>query len=254
MSNKAPNGSLSRGKSTGREALETILQLQDVDKTYRMGDVAVPVLHHVHLDIRAGEVTVIVGPSGSGKSTLLNMVGGIDRPTSGRVLFRGTDIASYNERQLTEYRRARIGFIFQFYNLVSTLTAYENVLVSTEIVPNSMDPKEALSLVGLGHRLDHFPSQLSGGEQQRVAIARAVAKKPDLLLCDEPTGALDLDTGRKILRVLVDLNQSLDMTIIIITHNVAIAAIAHRLLRLGSGTIAADTENTARIAPEEVSW
>ena len=170
------------------------------------------------------------------------------------MLFRGTDIASYSERQLTEYRRERIGFVFQFYNLVSTLTAYENVLVSTEIARNAMDPGAALQMVGLGHRLDHFPSQLSGGEQQRVAIARAVAKQPDLLLCDEPTGALDLETGRKILRALVELNQSLNMTIIIITHNVAIAGIAHRLLRLGSGTIAADTENTARIEPEEVSW
>jgi putative ABC transport system ATP-binding protein len=234
--------------------LETILQLREVSKTYHMGDVEVPVLHDVNLDIHRGEITVIVGPSGSGKSTLLNLVGGIDRPTSGRVLFRSTDIASYSEGQLTEYRRERIGFVFQFYNLVSTLTAYENVQVSTEIARNAMDPQAALELVGLAHRLDHFPSQLSGGEQQRVAIARAVAKQPDLLLCDEPTGALDLETGRKILRALVELNVNLRMTIIIITHNVAIAGIAHRLLRLGSGTIAADTENLQRIEPEEVSW
>ncbi len=254
MLSKAQGGSPNRSEQSAHATPETILQLRGVDKTYHMGDVAVPVLHHVDLDVHAGEITVVVGPSGSGKSTLLNMVGGIDRPTAGHVLFRGIDIASYTEGQLTEYRRAKIGFIFQFYNLVSTLTAYENVLVSTEIVPNAMDPKEALDLVGLGHRLDHFPSQLSGGEQQRVAIARAVAKKPDLLLCDEPTGALDLATGRRILHVLVELNRSLNMTIIIITHNVAIAGIAHRLLRLGSGTITADTENPQRIEPEEVSW
>jgi putative ABC transport system ATP-binding protein len=236
------------------EAPEVLLQLRAVGKTYHMGDVAVPVLHDVNLDIRRGEITVIVGPSGSGKSTLLNLVGGIDRPSTGEVLFRGRDIASYSERQLTDYRRDRIGFVFQFYNLVSTLTAYENVLVSTEIVRGAMDPRQALELVGLQHRLDHFPAQLSGGEQQRVAIARAVAKRPDLLLCDEPTGALDLDTGRKVLRALVELNQALQMTIIVITHNVAIAGIAHRLLRLGSGTIASDTHNDHRMEPEEVTW
>jgi putative ABC transport system ATP-binding protein len=233
---------------------EVILQLRDVDKTYHIGDVQVPVLHRVNLDIRVGEITVIVGPSGSGKSTLLNMVGGIDRPSSGQVIFRGQDIAGYSEWQLTEYRRERIGFVFQFYNLVSTLTAYENVLVSTEIVRNAIPPREALDLVGLGHRMDHFPSQLSGGEQQRVAIARAVAKRPDLLLCDEPTGALDLATGRKVLRALVELNRARQMTIIIITHNLAIAGIAHRLLRLGSGTIASDTENLTRLEPEDVTW
>jgi putative ABC transport system ATP-binding protein len=237
-----------------RTAAEVILQLREVHKTYHMGDVAVPVLHEVNLDICSGEITVIVGPSGSGKSTLLNLVGGIDRPSSGRVVFRGRDIASYSERQLTEYRRERIGFVFQFYNLVATLTAYENVLVSTEIVRGAMPAVEALEMVDLGHRLDHFPSQLSGGEQQRVAIARAVAKRPDLLLCDEPTGALDLETGRKVLRALVDLNRAVRMTILIITHNVAIAGIAHRLLRLGSGTIAEDVANTAVIEPEEVAW
>jgi putative ABC transport system ATP-binding protein len=257
MANDAQPGTPGLAMSSGEpghESPATILQLRSVGKTYHMGDVAVPVLHDVNLDIHRGEITVIVGPSGSGKSTLLNLVGGIDRPSTGQVLFRGRDIASYSERQLTEYRRERIGFIFQFYNLVSTLTAYENVLVSTEIARDAMDPKAALDLVDLGHRFDHFPAQLSGGEQQRVAIARAVAKQPDLLLCDEPTGALDLDTGRKVLRALVELNESLRMTVIIITHNVAIAGIAHRLLRLGSGTIAKDTENLHRIEPEEVAW
>jgi putative ABC transport system ATP-binding protein len=231
-----------------------ILELRDVGKTYHMGDVDVPVLHDVNLRIDAGQITVIVGPSGSGKSTLLNLIGGIDRPTDGQVLFRGDDISRYSEKQLTEYRRLRIGFIFQFYNLVSTLTALENVMVSTEILKQSMDPLAALQLVELQHRTEHFPAQLSGGEQQRVAIARAVAKQPDLLLCDEPTGALDLATGRKVLRALVELNQRLQMTILIITHNVAIAGIAHRLIRLGSGRIAEDRWLERRIEPEEVTW
>ncbi len=219
-----------------------------------MGDVDVPVLRDVNLRIEPGQITVIVGPSGSGKSTMLNLIGGIDRPTSGEVLFRGQDISRYSERQLTDYRRKEIGFVFQFYNLVSTLNAWENVQVSTEIIRDAMNPADALKLVGLGHRLDHFPAQLSGGEQQRVAIARAVAKKPALLLCDEPTGALDLATGRKILRAIVELNHSLGMTVLIITHNIAIAGIAHRLIRLGSGGISEDTVVEHRIEPEEVAW
>lgn len=234
--------------------MSVILTMKDVDKAYVMGDVEVPVLHGIDLAIKAGQISVIVGPSGSGKSTLLNMIGGIDRPSSGSIHFRDEDISHYNERQLTEYRRKRIGFVFQFYNLVSTLTALENVQVSTEIMERPMDPREALELVGLGHRLDHFPSQLSGGEQQRVAIARAVAKRPDILLCDEPTGALDLATGRKVLRALVELNASQQMTILIITHNVAIAGIAHRLIRLGSGVISENEPVANRIEPEEVTW
>jgi len=251
VSNQDELGAMMRQRPKSESA---ILELHDVDKTYRMGDVEVPVLHRVNLLLPAGQITVVVGPSGSGKSTLLNLVGGIDRPTSGQVLFRGKDISQFTERQLTEYRRERIGFVFQFYNLVSTLTALENVIVSTEIVKAPMDPVEALELVGLKHRLNHFPAQMSGGEQQRVAIARAVAKKPDLLLCDEPTGALDLATGRKVLRALVELNQSMQMTIIIITHNVAIAAIAHRMIRIGSGTIAEVIEVADRIEPEDVEW
>lgn len=231
-----------------------ILELRSVSKVYRMGDVDVPVLSGVNLSIAEGQITVIVGPSGSGKSTLLNLIGGIDRPTSGEILFRGEDIAGYSERQLTDYRRQQVGFVFQFYNLVPTLNAWENVQVSTEIVRNAMEPHAALELVGLGHRVDHFPAQLSGGEQQRVAIARAVAKKPALLLCDEPTGALDLATGRRILRALVELNHSLGMTILIITHNVAISGIAHRLVRIGSGGISENSAIRERIEPEEVSW
>lgn len=231
-----------------------ILDIQNVSKTYFMGDVAVPVLHDIDLQIPDGEITVIVGPSGSGKSTLLNLIGGIDTPTSGTIRFREELISSYTERQLTDYRRENVGFVFQFYNLIPTLTATENVVVATQISRQPMLPSEALELVGLSHRLDHFPSQLSGGEQQRVAIARAIAKNPELLLCDEPTGALDLKTGRHILDVLVQLNHRLQKTVLIITHNLAIAGIGHRTVRLGSGTIAELIVNEHRIAAEEVVW
>jgi putative ABC transport system ATP-binding protein len=219
-----------------------------------MGDVEVPVLHDVDLEVFHKEVMVVVGPSGSGKSTLLNLVGGIDTPTSGEIQFEGRTISQFSDAQLTAYRRESIGFVFQFYNLVPTLTAVENVMVSTEIASDPIDPVESLKLVGLGHRLDHFPSQMSGGEQQRVAIARAVAKNPKLLLCDEPTGALDLTTGRMILKVLSDLNRDLGKTILIITHNSAIAGIAHRLVRIGSGTIAETHVNEQRTEAEQISW
>jgi len=231
-----------------------ILRLREISKIYHMGDVDVPVLRDVDLAILEGQITVIVGPSGSGKSTLLNLIGGLDRPSQGQIFFRDQEVNTYSERQLTEYRREKIGFIFQFYNLVPTLTATENVVVATEIARNPMPPETALELVHLEDRSDHFPSQLSGGEQQRVAIARAIAKRPDLLLCDEPTGALDLETGRLVLRALVNLNQRLKTTILIITHNVAIAEIADRLVRLGSGTIAEDRPNESQISPEEVTW
>ena len=231
-----------------------VLQAEEVEKSYFLGGKELAVLQGVSLELQAGEFVALQGASGSGKSTLLNLIGGIDRSSTGKILFRDHDITDYSERQLTEYRRERIGFVFQFYNLVPTLTATENVIVATEIAKDPMLAGEALNLVHMGHRLDHFPSQLSGGEQQRVAIARAVAKNPDLLLCDEPTGALDLETGQLVLRALVDLNQRLQTTVIIITHNVAIAGIANRLIRLGSGTIAEDRENASPISPEEVTW
>lgn len=234
--------------------MSTILDLQQVSKTYHMGDVAVPVLRDVNLQIEEGELAVIVGPSGSGKSTLLNLIGGIDSPTDGKIYFRDQLISDYTERQLTNYRRHSIGFVFQFYNLIPTLTALENVVVATNVSRQPMPPEQALELVGLTHRLDHFPSQLSGGEQQRVAIARAVAKNPDLLLCDEPTGALDLKTGRHILSALVRLNRELSKTVLIITHNLAIAGISNRTVRIGSGTIAEVTVNSHQIAAEEVVW
>ncbi len=232
----------------------TLLSLKSISKTYTTGDVSVPVLHHVDLDIYAGEFLVIVGPSGSGKSTLLNIVGGIDVPTEGNVTFRNQNISEFNEQELTQYRRTHIGFVFQFYNLVPTLTAKENVIVAADISQSPMSATEALELVGLGNRVDHFPSQLSGGEQQRVAIARALVKNPDLLLCDEPTGALDLSTGRMILEVLGNLNRELGKTIVIITHNSAIGQMARRIVRIGSGTIAETEINPDPIAARQVTW
>ena len=205
-----------------------LLRLQDVGKTYHMGEVSVEVLKHVDLDVRDGELLAILGPSGSGKSTLLNIIGGLDHATAGRVWYRDREMTAFSPRELTNYRRETIGFVFQFYNLVPNLTARENVLVSTEISRRPLDVDEALRLVGLEERVDHFPSQMSGGEQQRVAIARALAKNPELLLCDEPTGALDFDTGKRVLRLLVEAKQKMGKTVIVITHNAAIAQVAER--------------------------
>jgi putative ABC transport system ATP-binding protein len=233
---------------------DALLRLVDIHKTYQMGDVAVPVLRGVDLDIARGTMAVVVGPSGSGKSTLLNLIGGIDSPTSGQVLVDGQNISAFSERELTLFRRRDVGFIFQFYNLVPTLTAEENVVVATEISDNPMRPIDALKLVGLEHRLDHFPAQMSGGEQQRVAIARAIAKNPKLLLCDEPTGALDLQTGRSVLGVLVQLNAELGKTIVLITHNSAIGHIAHRVVRIGSGTITEVEDVAERTPASAVVW
>jgi len=232
----------------------SMISVQNVSKTFHMGDVDVPVLHHVNLDIEEGSLTVIVGPSGSGKSTLLNLIGGLDRPSEGDIWFDGQKLNSLSDPQLTGYRREHVGFVFQFYNLVPTLTAFENVQVATELSADSIPPEQALEIVGLSHRVDHFPSQMSGGEQQRVAIARAIAKSPRLLLCDEPTGALDLETGRSILGVLSRLNEELGMTIIIITHNSAIAEFARLQVRIGSGTIAHVNENLSPISAEEITW
>jgi len=231
-----------------------LLRLVDVSKTYVMGEVKVPVLHDVNMAVPRGDVLVIVGPSGSGKSTLLNLIGGLDTPTSGSVFFNDRDIAKSTDRELTAYRRENVGFVFQFYNLVPTLTAEENVTVTTELGGNPIKPSEALRLVGMDHRADHFPAQLSGGEQQRTAIARAVAKRPQLLLCDEPTGALDLDTGRMVLKAIANLNAELGMTVIIITHNSAIAGMAHHTVRLGSGTIAESRTNEHPVDPLEIVW
>ena len=231
-----------------------LLRLESVHKTFHMGDVAVHALDDVSLEIRPGEFLVMVGPSGSGKSTILNIVGGLDTATAGQVYYRDREMTSFSSSELTRYRRDTVGFVFQFYNLVPNLTARENVMVSTEISNNPLDVDEALAMVGLDERLDHFPAQMSGGEQQRVAIARALAKNPDLLLCDEPTGALDFATGKRVLRLLVDLKQRLRKTIVLITHNGAIAQVADRVIRLRSGQVVEVKENAQPLPPEEVVW
>ena len=225
-----------------------------ISKVYRMGEVEVRALRGVDLRIWDGEFVVILGPSGSGKSTLLNVLGGLDAPTSGVVRYREHDLAHADERALTAYRREHVGFVFQFYNLVPSLTARENVALAGEIAPHPVPAEEALARVGLSDRMDHFPSQLSGGEQQRVAIARAIAKRPDVLLCDEPTGALDAATGRAVLEVLDRVNRELGTTVGVITHNAAIAGMADRVVRMADGRIASETRNERRARSEEISW
>jgi putative ABC transport system ATP-binding protein len=219
-----------------------------------MGEVEVHALRAVDLELRRGEFVVILGPSGSGKSTLLHILGGLDTPTSGSVLFFDHDLTAADEAERTRFRREHIGFVFQFYNLIPSLTALENVSLITDIAERPMPPDQAMRLVGLEERMSHFPSQLSGGEQQRVAIARAVAKNPDVLLCDEPTGALDAETGRLVLQTLVDVNVTLGTTVVIITHNAGIARLGDSVLRMHSGRIAARECNTARAQPEEIEW
>jgi putative ABC transport system ATP-binding protein len=223
-------------------------------KTYRMGEVEVRALRDVDLEIFEGEFVVLLGPSGSGKSTLLNILGGLDRPTSGVASWRDHDFASADEEMLTRYRREHVGFVFQFYNLIPSLTVQENVALVTDIAPNPMNVRDAIDLVGLTPRANHFPSQLSGGEQQRVAIARAIAKRPDVLLCDEPTGALDYPTGKVILEVIARINQELGTTAIIITHNAAISGMADRVLYLADGRIVRVDTNAHKQAPAELSW
>jgi putative ABC transport system ATP-binding protein len=219
-----------------------------------MGEVSVEVLKNVTLEVRRGEFLALVGPSGSGKTTILNIIGGMDQPTAGAVIYDGRDLTQASGRELTRYRREEVGFVFQFYNLVPNLTARENILVSTEIAAAPRDVDEMLRLVGLEDRANHFPAQLSGGEQQRVAIARALAKNPELLLCDEPTGALDFETGKRVLRLLVDLNRQLGKTVVVITHNAALAEVADRIVHLRSGEISEMKENPKPIAPEDVVW
>jgi putative ABC transport system ATP-binding protein len=232
---------------------ETVFRTEDLTKVYETGDVRVFALAGVNLELYRGELAVLLGPSGSGKSTLLNILGGLDHASSGRVLFRGQDLSSMTDRQLTRFRRDHVGFVFQFYNLVASLTALENVQLVTDVSPDPMDPAEALELVGLGHRMHHFPAQISGGEQQRVAIARAIAKRPDVLLCDEPTGALDSKTGIQVLEVLTKINRDLGTTTAIITHAAAIRKIAHRVIRFQDGRIAEVEANATRLAPSEIT-
>jgi putative ABC transport system ATP-binding protein len=231
-----------------------VFRARGLCKTYVMGEVEVHALRDVNLDIYQGVFVVLLGPSGSGKSTLLNILGGLDAPTSGEAQWRDHTLVGAGDAELTRYRREHVGFVFQFYNLIPSLTVLENVALVAEIASRPLDPREALSLVGLDGRLDHFPSQLSGGEQQRVAVARAIVKLPDVLLCDEPTGALDYDTGKVVLSTIARVNQTLGTTTVVITHNAAIAGMADRVLRLGGGRIVADERNTRRLTPEELRW
>jgi putative ABC transport system ATP-binding protein len=235
-------------------AREVIFRAEGLTKVYRMGEVEVHALRGVDLVLYAGEFVVLLGPSGSGKSTLLNILGGLDVPTAGHVWYHGEDLTRANDAQLTAFRREHVGFVFQFYNLIPSLTAQENVAIVTEIAPNPMPPAEALAMVGLKERLDHFPAQLSGGEQQRVAIARAIAKRPVVMLCDEPTGALDSATGVHVLEALERVNLDMGTTTVVITHNVDIARMAHRVLYMADGRIGREHVNADRLPARELHW
>jgi putative ABC transport system ATP-binding protein len=231
-----------------------VFEAQGITKIYRMGEVEVHALRGVDLSLREGELLVLLGPSGSGKSTLLNILGGLDTATAGSVRYRGDDLTKADERQLTAYRRHHVGFVFQFYNLIPSLTAQENVALVTEIADNPMTPEEALRMVDLGDRMDHFPSQLSGGQQQRVAIARAIAKRPDVLLCDEPTGALDITTGIVVLEAIERVCRDLGTSVVVITHNAAIADMADRVVSMHDGRISNERRNERRLSPGDLSW
>lgn len=231
-----------------------VFRAQGVTRVYRSGTVEVWALRGVDLELSEGEMVVLLGASGSGKSTLVNILGGLDLPSGGKVFFRDTELTQATDRQLTAFRRDHVGFVFQFYNLVPSLTARENVALVTEIAQNPMPPEEALERVGLAHRMDHFPAELSGGEQQRVAIARAIAKRPDVLLCDEPTGALDSKTGIQVLEALHEVNRDLGTATVLITHNASIQRIAHRVVVLADGKVVRDEANAERVLPSEISW
>lgn len=234
--------------------MQNYIKFENVKKTYSMGEVKINALDGVDFSIDKGELVIVVGASGAGKSTILNILGGMDTPTSGCVLVDNKNISEYNEKELTKYRRYDIGFVFQFYNLVQNLTAIENVELATQICKNPLNPKDVISSVGLNHRKDNFPSQLSGGEQQRVAIARALAKNPKLLLCDEPTGALDYNTGKNILKVLQDTNKNLGMTVVIITHNMAIAPMGDTVITVKNGKVHNVFKNEKPIPIERIEW
>jgi len=231
-----------------------IFEARGLIKIYQMGEVQVQALRGVDLDLYAGELVVLLGPSGSGKSTLLNILGGLDTPTSGSVRYADHDLTLDDDASMTHYRRSHVGFVFQFYNLIPSLTALENIALVTEIAENPMTPQEALALVGLTERKDHFPTQLSGGEQQRVAIARAVAKRPQVLLCDEPTGALDAQTGVMVLDVIAQINRELGTTTVLITHNAVIAAMADRVVHFRDGLVAHIASNAEKKSPRELNW
>ena len=233
---------------------EPVFRARGLRKVYDTGAMRIEALRGIDLDVHSGEFIVLLGASGSGKSTLLNILGGLDTPSDGELRWRDHDLAHADERELTRFRREHVGFVFQFYNLIGSLTALENVELVTDLAEEPMPAREALALVGLTERIDHFPAQLSGGEQQRVAIARAVAKRPDILLCDEPTGALDYQTGKVVLEVIAKINRELGTTALIITHNAAIAGMADRVLRLADGRMVSDETNPHKITPAELSW
>lgn len=236
------------------ETAELVYEARDLTKVYHMGEVSVQALRGVDIQLYESELIVLLGHSGSGKSTLLNILGGLDVPTSGEVFYRGSRMSDFSEAELTRYRREHVGFVFQFYNLIPSLTARENVALVTEIARDPMKPEDALALVDLTNRMDHFPSQMSGGEQQRVAIARAIAKQPDVLLCDEPTGALDLETGIKVLEAIDNVNRELGTTTAVITHNSVISDMAHRVIRLLDGQIESVEENDVIRTASELNW
>ncbi|NUP12387.1 MAG: ABC transporter ATP-binding protein [Polyangiaceae bacterium] len=243
------------GATAPRRVSQTaVLQAHAITKVYRMGEVDVQALRGVDAALYPGELVVLLGASGSGKSTLLNILGGLDTPSEGRVFYRDQEITEADSWELTRYRRDHVGFVFQFYNLIPSLTARENVALVTDIAENPLDPAEALSMVGLGDRLDHFPAQLSGGEQQRVAIARAIAKQPEVLLCDEPTGALDYRTGVRVLEVIERVNAELGTTTAIITHNAPIASMADRVITLQDGRVVDERRNVSRAKASDVQW
>ncbi len=244
----------SRKKGGSKAAPDIMFKVEGLTKVYHTGELDVHALSGVDLKLYEGELAVLLGPSGSGKSTLLNILGGLDVASDGHAWFRDREITTLTERELTRYRRDHVGFVFQFYNLIPSLSARENVELVTEISKNPMTPEEALGMVSLGHRLDHFPAQMSGGEQQRVAIARAIAKRPEVLLCDEPTGALDSKTGVHVLEALTSVNEELGTTTAVITHNMAIADIAHRVFHFGDGKITKTYANKRRVTPDKVQW
>ncbi len=231
-----------------------LLSLQDVWKTYRMGEVEVNALRGVSLDVLEGEFVVVLGPSGSGKTTMLNIAGGIDRPTRGKVLFRGRDIGKMDEEELTEYRRRHVGFVFQFFNLIPTLTAEENVMLSAELVENPRDAREVLEMVGVGSKAKNMPYEMSGGEQQRVAIARALVKNPSIMLCDEPTGNLDFETGKVVLSVMREVNRKEGITFVLVTHNAVIANMADKVVKFRDGRVVEIISNESPVEPEELDW
>jgi putative ABC transport system ATP-binding protein len=233
---------------------DAVFHVHKVSKIYQMGEVQIHALRGIDFDLYPGEFVVLLGASGSGKSTLLNILGGLDVPTRGQVFYRDHNLTAADDKELTRFRREHVGFVFQFYNLIPSLTALENVALVTEIAEHPMDPVEVLKMVGLGERLDHFPAQLSGGEQQRVAIARAVAKRPEVLLCDEPTGALDFPTGKLVLEVLERVNRELGTITAVITHNAAIASMADRVIRISSGAIIEMHRNETRASPGDLKW